>query len=95
MRLIDADNLHLNLWVPSKNNAIVKAFENSMIDALNRQPTVEAIPVEWIDKWLDDFTGTKDGDDITELADELKWAIYGVAIMRYKWRKENGTDRQR
>ena len=51
MRLIDADKIQLNLWVPSRNNEIVKAFENSVIDALDRQPTVEAIPLEWMKKW--------------------------------------------
>jgi len=75
MRLINVDNLHLNLWVPSKNNEIVKAFENSVIDALNRQLTVEAIPIEWIRNW-------------EEKNWELE-CNYGIDEMIEDWREEN------
>lgn len=45
---IAEDTLQLNLRVPS--NEIVKAVENSVIDALYAQPPVEAIPIEWLMK---------------------------------------------
>ena len=78
MRLINVDNLHLNLWVPSKNNEIVKAFENSVIDALNRQPTVEAIPIEWI----------KETIKLAESVQDSKYAEH-LRILLEDWREEN------
>lgn len=52
---------------------------------------VKAIPIEWIEKWLDKTTGTKDGDDISQLPEQLKFAIGMINLMEMEWEKENGA----
>lgn len=89
MRLIDADNLHLNLKVPSRNNAIVKAFENTVIDALDRQPTVEAIPIDFIKQTITDkrYILARASE---KTAPYYEHAVRALEMLLWEWGKENG-----
>ena len=87
MKLIDADELR---WTSLQdgfgriNTCIV--FESD----INAMPTVEAIPIEWIEKWLDGFLGTKLEEEITEL-DPFKKNVYqGILLMYNEWRRGDG-----
>lgn len=53
---------------------------------------VEAIPIEWIEEWLDKTTGTRDGEDISQLPEQLKFAIEMINLMEMEWVKENGAE---
>ena len=84
MKLIDADELH---WTNLQdgfgriNTCIV--FESD----INAMPTVDAIPIEWIEKWLDEFLGTKLEEEITDL-DPFKKNVYqGILLMYNDWRR--------
>ena len=51
---------------------------------------VEAIPVEWIEKWLDEFLGVKLEEEITDL-DPFKKNVYqGILLMYNDWRRVDG-----
>lgn len=52
-------------------------------------PEIKAIPIEWIEKWLDKITGTRDGEDISQLPEQLKFAIEMINLMEMEWEKEN------
>lgn len=52
----------------------------------------KAIPIEWIEKWLDKTTGTRDGEDISQLPEQLKIAIQMINLMEMEWGKENETN---
>lgn len=73
MRLIDADKLLPKLWVCYEEN-------KPIVDA---EPTVEAIPIEWLRKYVDEH------DEIVE--EGLYWIVEEIID---EWREENGTDRQ-
>lgn len=60
--------------------------------AVEEQPTVKAIPIERIEEWLDKTTGTRDGEDISQLPEQLKFAIEMINLMEMEWEKENGTE---
>lgn len=63
------------------------------LDNLYRQirdaEEIKAIPIEWIEKWLDKTTGTRDGEDISQLPEQLKFAIEMINLMEMEWEKEN------
>lgn len=90
MRLIDADNvkqyiLAEGLYCDTKADKEATARE---IDKLFS--TVDAIPIEWIEQWLDRVTGTKDGDDISKYHDLVKGGILFINMLERDWEKENG-----
>lgn len=57
--------------------------------AVEEQPTVKAIPIDWIERWLDRVTGTKDGDDISKYHDLVKGGILFINMLERDWEKEN------
>ena len=84
MKLIDADELR---WTSLQdgfgriNTCIV--FESD----INAMPTIDAIPVEWLEKWLDEFLGVKLEEEITDL-DPFKKNVYqGIFLMYNDWRR--------
>ena len=84
MKLIDADELR---WTSLQdgfgriNTCIV--FESD----INAMPTIDAIPVEWLEKWLDEFLGVKLEEEITNL-DPFKKNVYqGILLMYNEWRR--------
>lgn len=91
MRLIDA-NVLLKVFkelisayrqIEGKHNwgdhCRIPAFE--FMDALKSAKTIDAIPIEWIEKWFENaLRSANDGDDVT------------VDVMLDDWRKENETD---
>lgn len=95
MRLIDADKLIKGikeLWdYKTVDGITATTVLKQTITDIENQPTVKAIPIEWIEKWLDKTTGTKDGDDISQLPEQLKFAIGMINLMEMEWEKENGA----
>lgn len=74
MRLIDADRL-LN---PGYTDMFDEPIEFDMISryAIESEPTVEAIPIEWIKKWC---------------GDEPYWSNLAMHLIE-DWEKENETN---
>lgn len=83
MRLIDADKL------VSHTYTIDRDHDYDVYD-IEHAPTVEAIPIEWIEKWLDEFLGVKLEEEITDL-DPFKKNVYqGILLMYNEWRRGDG-----
>lgn len=88
MRLINADEA-LNLIdgeTKVETNSNVKAFNDALevaIQIIDTQKTVEAIPIEWIKKWLETCIPRYDYDRMTYIAD--------VYEMLDDWEEENGN----
>lgn len=83
MRLIDADKLVSHTYTIDRDHD----YETYDIE---HAPTVEAIPVEWIEKWLDEFLGVKLEEEITDL-DPFKKNVYqGILLMYNDWRRGDG-----
>ena len=51
-----------------------------------------AIPVEWIEQWVDQKTGTKVGDEIGYLEEDKKMLIGFIYWLLGDWEKENEID---
>lgn len=51
-----------------------------------------AIQISWIEKWLDKITNTRDGEDIdiSQLSEQLQFAIEMINSMVMDWDIENG-----
>lgn len=89
MRLIDADKLHyIRKWFEESGKSEIVVFGKE----IDKAPTVDAIPIEWIERWLDRVTGTKDGDDISEYHDIVKGGILFINMLERDWEKENEVD---
>lgn len=83
MRLIDADK------VVRYTCTIDRDHDYDVYD-IEHAPTVDAIPVEWIEKWLDEFLGVKLEEEITDL-DPFKKNVYqGILLMYNDWRRGDG-----
>lgn len=83
MRLIDADKLVSHTYTIDRDHD----YETYDIE---HAPTVDAIPVEWIEKWLDEFLGVKLEEEITDL-DPFKKNVYqGIFLMYNDWRRGDG-----
>ena len=83
MRLIDADKLVSHTYTIDRDHD----YETYDIE---HAPTVEAIPIEWIEKWLDEFLGVKLEEEITDL-DPFKKNVYqGILLMYNDWRRGDG-----
>lgn len=87
MRLIDADKLLKQLeWLDIDDFILYEEVKED----IDESPTVEAIPIDWIERWLDRVTGTKDGDDISKYHDIVKGGILFINMLERDWEKENG-----
>lgn len=98
MRLIDADELKrwLNGYIDTDNLSPV--YMRSLIDT---RSTVDAIPVEWIKKWLNNIANNERyKNEYVELTEEVKRIVYRqtmiinmpcISDMLEDWEKENGT----
>ena len=81
MRLIDADKLVSHTYTIDRDHD----YETYDIE---HAPTVDAIPIEWIEKWLDEFLGVKLEEEITDL-DPFKKNVYqGILLMYNEWRRQ-------
>ena len=79
MRLIDADKLKIKI------TGITKPHE--FVEEIDKRPTVEAIPIEWILKWANkNCRYCLDYDYPTEKTDG--W--FDINNMVKDWAKENG-----
>lgn len=85
MRLIDADAF---LKRTRKDPLFPLVERYGLSGVIENEPTVEAIPVEWIEKWLDEFLGTKLEEEIIDL-DPFKKNVYqGILLMYNDWRRQ-------
>ena len=83
MRLIDADKLVSHTYTIDRDHD----YETYDIE---HAPTVDAIPIEWIEKWLDEFLEVKPEEEITDL-DPFKKNVYqGILLMYNEWRRGDG-----
>lgn len=96
MRLIDAHKVQMKLFEECQNiRYFDKDRKKSQIFAdgldfawvmLDNQPTVEAIPIEWINHYL------KELKEEIELDSDYS-AYCGIAEMKKCWERENETNR--
>lgn len=81
-RLIDIDSDEYCLYLYYPYNYEVGDYENFMVITdydVQSLPTVDAIPIEWIENFI---------DDIGDLEEEMTMrAVYSLLIN--EWRKEN------
>lgn len=94
MRLIDADRLSARTCVKNcsncddmhnGSNVVTNCSEVRFrfLRMIEEEPTVEAIPIAWMEKWfVKALWSANDGDDIT------------VDVMVRDWRKENETGKR-
>lgn len=87
MRLIDADKLELKHYVQGGDVLLGYAgtiplyrYVDVIKEDINNAPTVEAIPIEWLRKYVDEH------DEIVE--EGLYWIVEGIID---DWEKENET----
>lgn len=88
MRLIDADKLENDI----AENITVKAVSR-MLAITQGQPTVKAIPVEWIKNYLIPFQVHHDSlSEDSKENDGAGWVIDVLETMIREWEKENEID---
>lgn len=80
MRLIDADRLFHNLERGVRNTS------NEVFREIMNTPTVEAIPIEWINSYTTDLIFS---DDYVDNADSIDDYIYCIKEMVRDWEQEN------
>lgn len=90
MKLIDADAF---LERTSKDPLFPLLERYGLSGVIENEPKVDAIPIEWMEKWLDDFMGVKQGEEITNLDVFKKDVYHGIFLMYNDWRRENETDK--
>ena len=86
MRLIDADE-YLEKVCTYKKTGCGSCKLQTACPA--DEPVVKAIPIDWIERWLDRVTGTKDGDDISKYHDLVKGGILFINMLERDWEREN------
>lgn len=85
MRLIDIDKISKDAeWDENYHGFI--SYSSAMIDEAE---IIEAIPIWWIEQWLDRVTGARDGDDISKYHDLVKGGILFINMLERDWEKEN------
>lgn len=75
-RLIDADKMKLEV---NNENPIVVYYSKEIEEWRDNQPTVKAIPIEWIYKWLENIPNNQRGyseDWNYNIEGEVKKIIY-------------------
>ena len=90
MRLIDADEL-LKEVIPTDDYEIDgDTYWDYVVyeEDIKKAKTVDAIPVEWIEKWLDEFLGVKLEEEITDLEPFKKNVYQGILLMYNDWRRQ-------
>ena len=95
MRLINADELEPNTEWNDYYDGYV-SYSQTQID---NAPTVDAIPVEWIKKWLNNIANNERyKNEYVELTEEVKRIVYRqtmiinlpcISDMLEDWEKEN------
>lgn len=77
MRLIDADSLKNLPWIIDRGMHDC-GEEFVYMSAIDRSPTIEAIPIEWIKAWTSKSENTYYRDQVLSMMED--------------WRKEHETD---
>lgn len=99
MRLVDADKAENNLYGFTRYTGIDEAPYEHAEAVISKLPTIEAIPVEWIEEWLENIKNDKRyKSEYVELTKDVKQVEYkGTALIRIPcisdmledWEKEN------
>ena len=106
MRLIDADKLieicRKGWKLFGRENEKLKHWVDEY--DINAQPTVQAIPTEWIERWLNNIENNERyKNEYVELTEEVKRIVYRQTViikipcisdMLEDWRKENEINRR-
>lgn len=96
MKLIDKDKLHLTYKQGTYIGGGVYDGEGYYVDGneVANAPIVEAIPIEWIEKYLEPYK-----EHFNKLSDKSKeisgagWVIDVLESMLREWEKENEINR--
>lgn len=75
MRLIDADELLITLRMSCKwhaQNSRELSLLQRDINIVKEQPTVDAIPISWINEWYDRYNYAEVGDLLNDWVSERK-----------------------
>ena len=86
MRLINIDDECLK-----KTMAVGGISAKALWKRLQREPTVKAIPIEWINSYT---TGLIFSDEYINNTDSIDYYIDCIKEMVRDWEKENETNRQ-
>lgn len=99
MRLIDADNLIAEILTQDLIGD-GKRVDKIILDA----PTVEAIPIEWVERWINNIANDERyKNEYVELTEEVKRIVYRQTViikipcisdMLEDWRKESEINRR-
>ena len=102
MRLIDADGVKNSLLTELlkgvdggtdasylKTYEVIDHIEKIVNEWVDNQPTVKAIPIEWINSYT---TGLIFSDDYEDNADSIDYYIDCIKEMVRDWEKENEID---
>lgn len=91
MRLIDADKLLRPGYTDFFDEPIT--FETVTKEAIDRAPTVEAIPVEWLKNWFEyqQWMGSYMSDEISCTASDIIDAWHEEQN-RKRWEEEHETN---
>lgn len=82
----DLINRQAAIEVASKECYELRGVFGQIEEGLNELPTVEAIPIEWINSYT---TGLIFSDDYVDNADSIDDYIYCIKEMVRDWEKEN------
>lgn len=92
-RLIDANEAENNLYGFTRYTGIDEAPYEHAEAVINKLPTVEAIPIKWIKKWVEN-SGNEPVDDFTDVdayCDGYQKNV--IECLLNSWEKENENNR--
>ena len=93
MRLIDADEIEFSV-ARYPIGAYSAEYEFVSKYQIENEPTVKAIPIEWVRKYLTKRNNELEFDDLDYPDPLFVGEIVGIETMLGEWENENGTDRQ-
>lgn len=72
-----------------KTYEVIDRIEKIVNECVDKEPTVKAIPIEWLNLYT---TSLIFSDDYVDNADSIDDYIYCIKEMMRDWEKENGTE---
>ena len=85
MRFIDADKL-----IKKMTSACQFVLDTTHYDSIYGIPIVEAIPVEWLKKYIDKLNSELSHDEIDDPSDV--WAVVTLETLLEDWEEHDGKD---
>lgn len=89
MKLIDANKLRKDfLDLPNCYNGYSDTYDKSLIiEVVDEQPTIEAIPIEWLKKYIDKLNSELSHDEIDDPSDI--WAVVTLETLLEDWEEHD------